>query len=67
MMRDRICYVCLQPIPEREAVYHAALGILAHQDACSTVVHAEYKDHSRSERGRFRPADEVRRRVEERR
>jgi hypothetical protein len=64
MMRDRTCYVCLQPIPEAGGVVHGSLWIITHRE-CNDVVEAQYKDFSRSKRGRFRPASDVRRRVEE--
>jgi hypothetical protein len=65
MMKDRICYFCLEPIAEAGAVWHGSLGILAHRGDCSDVVNSLYKDYSRSKRGRFRPVGTVRQLVEE--
>ena len=61
MVSRRVCYVCLQPIPESHGVYHASLRIIAHHAACSDFVHSQLKDYSRSKRGRFRPPWVVRR------
>ena len=55
----RFCFACRAEVPERLGVYHADLGILAHQGPCSDRVRVERRVFDRSPRGRWRPGREV--------
>ncbi len=52
--QHRICFVCREPIPERDGCYDSSLGILTHVGRCSALVERDRKDYSRSKRGRYR-------------
>ena len=62
-VRDRRCFVCLQTIPDRDAVAHGGLSILTHRGACTEAVDAEQREPTPSGRGRWRPRGEVIRRI----
>jgi hypothetical protein len=64
---SRWCFVCGETIPGGQGIYHAGLGFLTHQGACSESVDREMRVYDRSSRGRWRPASEVRQRLRVRR
>lgn len=55
----RVCPLCNRVIPERDGVYHADLGILVCQGACSERVDSSRRIYDRSAKGRWRPRREV--------
>jgi len=63
-IRERICAVCFERVPEAKGIFHLYLGIIAHQGDCNDVVNSQEKDFSRSKRGRRKSAAQWRRDIE---
>lgn len=58
-LRTRLCFVCLQPVLDRQGLWHTAYNILLHRGACSALVTQQERIYDRSKRGRWRPKSQV--------
>jgi hypothetical protein len=59
-LKNRICPVCLNVVPEGKGIFWSGLGVI-HQGKCYERAKRVEKDYSRSKRGRIRRSAEMRR------